>query len=106
MLTAATTTSFQPQAQIITMQLANVFLLLAALAYICCWTSHVKVARWYLVAVAFADYGHIYAVYAGLGAEAFWNVGQWNDTVWGGVGVSAFLNVNRWLTVLGLFGRL
>lgn len=76
------------------------------MAVICCWTPHAKVARYYLIAVAFADLGHIYAVYRGMGPAGFWDFGQWNDMVWGNVGASTFLNINRWLTVLGVFGRL
>lgn len=97
---------FSPQALAMTMQMANVLLLLGAIAIICCWTTYTSIARWYLIAVALADFGHIYGTYKGVGPEYFWNIGGWNDMVWGNVGVSAFLNVNRWLTVLGLFGRL
>lgn len=81
-------------------------LLLAALAVICCFSSSVTTARWYLVAVAFADYGHIYSFYLGLGPEVFWNISQWNEIIAGNVGVSVVLNVVRWLTVLGVFGQL
>ncbi|KAJ3532724.1 hypothetical protein NM208_g8310 [Fusarium decemcellulare] len=95
---------FIPQAVALSWQITNIFLLLAAVAVICSWTKHREIAIWYLIAVAFADFGHIYAVYRA-GPEYFWNVGAWNDMTWGNVGVSAFLNVNRWLTVLGGFGR-
>lgn len=54
--------------------------------------------------MAFADYGHIWACYQGVGPEVFWDLGSWNDMLWGGVGVSAALNAFRWLTVLGAFG--
>ncbi|KAL1837581.1 hypothetical protein VTK73DRAFT_4646 [Phialemonium thermophilum] len=97
---------FQPQARAMTFQTGNILLLLAALAVVCCWTPRAATKRWYLVAVALADYGHIYGTYLGLGPEAFWDVSQWNDAVWGAVGVSGFLNVFRWLTVLGVFGGL
>lgn len=86
--------------------LGNVYLLLAAIAIICCFSTSVTTAKWYLIAVAFADYGHIYASYRGLPAHVFWDVGQWNDVIWGNVGASIVLNVVRWLTVLGAFGRL
>jgi len=89
-----------------TLQMGNVLLLIAVMAVICCWTTHASVARYYLLAVAFADLGHIYSTYRGVGQEYFWNVGQWNDMVAGNVGASVFLNINRWLTLLGLFGKL
>ncbi|KAF4971539.1 hypothetical protein FZEAL_9823 [Fusarium zealandicum] len=94
---------FTPPAQVLSWQMGNIFPLLAAIAVICCWTKHGEVAVWYLIAVAFADMGHIYAVYRA-GPDYFLNVAEWNDMTWGNVGVSAFLNVNRWLTVLGVFG--
>lgn len=98
--------SLQPQALVLTLQMGNVLLLLAALAVVCCWTPRAATSRWYLVAVALADYGHIYGTYAGMGRDAFCDVRGWNDAVWGSVGASAFLNVFRWLTVLGVFGGL
>ncbi|KAI1090855.1 hypothetical protein F5B19DRAFT_461311 [Rostrohypoxylon terebratum] len=101
-----TASAVPPQALVPLLQLANVYLLLAALAVLCAFTSHRSIARWYLVAVALADYGHVWATYRGVGEQAFWNVSEWNDMLWGGVGVSAVLNVLRWLTVLGAFGRL
>lgn len=97
---------FTPQALSVTLQLGNVFLLLAAIAVICCWTKHPEIARRYLIAVAFADLGHIYAAYKGLGHEVFWDLTQWNDVAYGNIGASAFLHINRWLTVAGLFGKL
>ncbi|KAI1761715.1 hypothetical protein GGR53DRAFT_469017 [Hypoxylon sp. FL1150] len=93
-----------PQALVLLLQLANVYLLLAALAVLCTFTPHAVVARWYLTAVAFADYGHIWACYKGVGPDVFWDVGTWNDMLWGGIGVSAALNVVRWLALLGAFG--
>lgn len=94
-----------PQALAMTLQMGNVYLLLAALAVVCCWTTHTPVVRWYLISVALADLGHIYGTAKGMG-PAFWDLGTWNDMVWGNVGASAFLHINRWLTVLGLFGSL
>ena len=98
-------TPFPQQAQILVYQLGNVYLLLALLALVCCWTTSRSVVRGYLAAVALADLGHIYAVYRVLGSETFWDVGQWNDMIWGSVGVSAILHVNRLATLLGVFGR-
>ena len=98
-------TKFSPQAEVLTLQAGNVLLLLGAIAVICSFTNHPEIAKWYLIAVAFADYGHIYASYRGMGQD-FWDVSTWNDMAWGNVGVSAFLNVNRILTVMGVFGRI
>jgi len=97
---------FTHQALSLTLQLGNVLLLLAAIAIICCWTRHPEIARRYLISVAFADIGHIYAAYRGLGPEVFWDLTQWNDMAYGNIGASAFLHINRWLTVVGLFGKL
>jgi len=97
---------FTPQALSLTLQLGNVLLLLAAIAVLCCWTRHPEIAREYLIIVALADIGHIYAAYKGLGPEVFWDLTQWNDMAYGNIGVSAFLHINRWLTVAGLFGKL
>ena len=99
------TTSLTPQAEALTLQMLNVLLLLAPMALICCWTTNSTTTKWYLISVAFADLGHIYATYRGVGHEYFMNPAEWNDMVWGNVGVSAFLHVNRWLAVLGVFGK-
>ena len=98
-----TAVAFTPQAQALTLQVGNVLLLLAAIAVICCWTRHREIAFGYLVVVALADFGHIYASYCADPAY-FWDVARWNGVMAGNVGVSAFLNVNRWLTVSGVFG--
>ncbi|KAI0191472.1 hypothetical protein EV127DRAFT_428423 [Xylaria flabelliformis] len=96
--------SFPPQAQILTLQLVNVYLLLAAMAVICSWTTHARTARWYLAAVALADYGHIWACYVGVGLDLLLKPAEWNDMLWGSVGVSAFLNIVRLSTLAGVFG--
>ncbi|GAP86448.1 hypothetical protein SAMD00023353_1901350 [Rosellinia necatrix] len=96
--------SFPPQAHIMTLQLVNVYLLLAAMAVICTWTTRASTARWYLAAVALADYGHIWACYVGVGLNLLLQPAKWNDVLWGSVGVSAFLNVVRLLTLAGAFG--
>ncbi|KAK3936177.1 hypothetical protein QBC46DRAFT_270207, partial [Diplogelasinospora grovesii] len=96
---------FPPQALSLSLQMSNVLLLLGFMAAICCWTTReAAVTRCYLLAVALADYGHIYAVYASLGPERFWDISAWNALIWGNVGVSAFLNVNRLLAAGGVFG--
>ncbi|KAH9906241.1 hypothetical protein F4778DRAFT_725082 [Xylariomycetidae sp. FL2044] len=95
-----------PQGLVLTLQVVNVYALLAAMALICCWTTNAATAKWYCFAVALADYGHIWACYRGVGPEVFWDpLGSWNDMLWGGVGASAFLNLVRWGTLVGVFGR-
>ncbi|KAI1819320.1 hypothetical protein F4861DRAFT_527433 [Xylaria intraflava] len=96
--------SFPPQAQIVTLQLANVYLLLAAVGVICSWTDHARTARWYLAVVSLADYGHIWACYVGVGLELFLKPSEWDSMLWGSVGVSIFLNVVRLSTLAGAFG--
>lgn len=103
---AISASDFSPQALSQTLQLGNIFILLAVVAVICCWTPNRDVTRWYLLALAVGDLGHIYAVYRGVGPEHFWNFAGWNDMTWGNVGVSAFLHLNRLLTVGGLFGKI
>jgi len=66
----------------------------------------VFLCRYYLTIVAFADLGHIYSSYVGMGSTYFWDVGSWNDMAWGNVGVSVFLCINRIATVLGVFGSI
>lgn len=100
-----TAASFQPQGLVMTMQLGNVFLLLAFIALICVWTPHPEVARYYCLAVGLADWGHIYSTYRGVGHEYFFNPSGWSDMIWGNVGVSVFLNVIRFATVAGVFGN-
>jgi hypothetical protein len=95
-----------PQAHVMVLQTANIFVLLAGMAVACCWTPHADIAKKYLFIVAVADIGHILSVYKGFGDESFWKFSDWNDLVWGAVGVSVFLNINRWATLLGFFGRI
>ncbi|OQN97533.1 hypothetical protein B0A48_16687 [Cryoendolithus antarcticus] len=103
---AAAASPFTPQAEVMLYLLGNVYLLLAALAVICCWTRHRSIMQYYLLVVAFADLGHIYATCRVFGWEKFVEFAQWNDMAWGSIGGSAFLHVNRLATLLGLFGRL
>jgi len=86
--------------------LGNIYLLLAAIAVLCCFTKHASISRNYLLIVACADLGHIYASYCGMGSTYFWDFGSWNDMAWGNIGSSAFLCVNRISTALGLFGKI
>ena len=59
-------------------------LLLGALAVVCTWTHDSRVIKGYLISVAFADWGHIYAAYQGIEAAqtgAFWAWRDWNDSM-------------------------
>jgi len=96
-------------AEIIILQVGNMYWLLAAFAVLICFFSTPRVARWYLLIVAIADLGHIWAVYQGMskgsaGVAQFWDWRNWNDMVAGNVGISLFLCLNRVTTVLGLWG--
>ncbi|KAK0666806.1 hypothetical protein QBC41DRAFT_146192 [Cercophora samala] len=97
---------FSPQAETVTLQLVNVFLLLAGLAVVCSFSKDRFTVKGYCTVVALADYGHIWAIYKGLGPEGFWEFGKWNDLVWGGVLASVLLNLVRWGVVFDVFGRL
>ena len=101
-----TVEKFSRQAEAQTLQIGNIFVLLAAMAVICCWTKHREVAKWYLLAVAFADWGHMYASARGVGLNYTLDVRNWSAMFGGNFGVSAFLNLNRWLTVLDVFGTI
>ncbi|KAK1749662.1 hypothetical protein QBC47DRAFT_395449 [Echria macrotheca] len=102
---SVTASAFTPQSEILTLQIINIYaLVLAPAAVACSFTRDAFTAKVYLFFVALADWGHMYAVYKGVGPEYFWNVQGWNNMVAGGVGVSAALNVFRWATLLGLFG--
>lgn len=96
---------FTPQAEVLTFQMGNVLLLLAAMALICSWTPHSEVTKWYLISVAVADLGHIYTTYRG-NSQHFWEPATWNAHVCGNIISSAFLFMHRVATVLGLFGPL
>ncbi|EXJ65681.1 uncharacterized protein A1O5_11208 [Cladophialophora psammophila CBS 110553] len=104
--TAVSDLLFTGNALSLTLQLGNVFLLLAAMAVICCFTVHPEIARRYLIAVAMADLGHIYSIYCALGDKVFWDLNQWNQMTYSNVGVSVFLHINRLMTVAGMFGQL
>ena len=52
---------------IIALQLGNVFLLLGGIAVLVCFFSDRVTAKGYLLIIAFADLGHIYSSYVGMG---------------------------------------
>jgi hypothetical protein len=97
-------------AEIIVLQVGNIYWLLAALAVLICFFSTPKTVRGYLIIIAIADLGHIWAVYQGMshgrgGAAQFWDWRNWNDMIAGNVGASVFLCLNRVMTILGFWGR-
>lgn len=67
-------------------------------------TNDPKLVRNYLVALAIADVGHIYATGLVLGWDATLDVVGWNYMTWGNVGVTFFLFVNRLFYFVGFFG--
>lgn len=101
-----TAKEFPPQALGMTLQMANVLLLLALLALVACFSQDPFTVKAYIASVALADYGHIYGTYKAVGDEYFWNVGGWNSAVAGHVGASLVLNAFRLLTLAGAFGSI
>ncbi|CAI7618876.1 unnamed protein product [Penicillium manginii] len=67
-------------------------------------TTESKVIRNYMIGLALADVGHVYATYLGMGWDAFADVGAWNALTWGNIGATAFLFFNRLLYLAGFFG--
>jgi hypothetical protein len=68
-------------------------------------TREPRLTKYYLAAAAAGDLGHIYASYAVMGSDMFWDFGGYNDMMVGNVFVSAFLWFMRMGTLGGLFGR-
>ncbi|KAF3926807.1 hypothetical protein ABW20_dc0100977 [Dactylellina cionopaga] len=88
------------------LSLANVFLLLAGAQFLCCHvSSEPRIARAYILIVTFADYGHIWAAYKGIGYELLVNPKEWNDVTFGNIGISVILNMMRIAYLAGLFGK-
>ncbi|EAW09279.1 uncharacterized protein ACLA_034820 [Aspergillus clavatus NRRL 1] len=98
--------TIHPTSASLAFQLSNLYGLLCLLGIgICHATTEPKVLRNYLVALAIADFGHIYATYAWMGREAFVDVANWNALTWGNVGITGFLMVNRIAYLAGIFGE-
>ena len=68
-------------------------------------TTEPKVLRNYVIALAIADIGHIYATYLGMGWDSFADVASWNALTWGNIGASGFLYVNRLAYLFGFLGE-
>ncbi|PGH28852.1 hypothetical protein GX50_08400 [[Emmonsia] crescens] len=91
--------------QAISYQLGNLYLLLMMAGVAVLYsTSEPKVVRNYMIALAIADLGHLYATYWCIGFHDLINVKQWNDLTWGNVGATGILFVNRVAYLLGAFG--
>ncbi|KAJ5233976.1 uncharacterized protein N7469_005742 [Penicillium citrinum] len=67
-------------------------------------TTEPKVIRNYMIGLAIADVGHVYATYLGMGWESFADIGAWNALTWGNIGVTSFIFINRIAYLAGLFG--
>ncbi|KAJ5668271.1 uncharacterized protein N7477_006841 [Penicillium maclennaniae] len=86
-------------------QLGNVYFLLSLVGIGVLYTStEPKVLRNYLIGLAIADVGHVYATYLAMGWPAFVDVGAWNALTWGNIGATGFLFINRLLYLCGAFG--
>jgi hypothetical protein len=68
-------------------------------------TREAKLTKLYLAAASIGDLGHIWASYAIMGGELFWDFGSYNDMMVGNVVVSAGLWGMRMATLGGVFGR-
>lgn len=98
-------TPLHPSTVVLAYQLGNIYLLLMSVGVgVLYSTSEPRVLRNYLIALAIADIGHIYATYVVMGWDAFVDVGAWNAVTWGNIGASGFLLMNRIAYLLGIFG--
>ncbi|KAJ5153249.1 uncharacterized protein N7482_009727 [Penicillium canariense] len=94
-----------PSSLALAYQLGNLYSLLFLIGVaVLHTTTEPKVLRNYLIALAIADVGHVYATYLGMGWNAFVDVGAWNALTWGNIGATAFLFFNRVAYLLGIFG--
>lgn len=97
--------TLHPSSVALAYQLGNLYSLLFLVGVgVCHATTEPKVLRNYLIGLAIADVGHVYATYLAMGWDAFVNVGAWNSLTWGNIGVTAFLFVNRIAYLWGAFG--
>lgn len=67
-------------------------------------TSEPHVLRNYLIALAIADIGHLYATYLAMGYVSFVDYASWGQVAWGNIAATVFLFVNRILYLVGAFG--
>ncbi|KAJ5116226.1 hypothetical protein N7456_000574 [Penicillium angulare] len=99
-------TTQHPSSVALAYQLGNLYHLLFLVGVaVLHTTTEPKVIRNYLIGLAIADVGHVYATYIAMGWESFVDVGGWNALTWGNIGATGFLFANRILYFLGLFGK-
>jgi hypothetical protein len=86
-------------------QLGNLYLLLGMCGVAVIYgTSEPHVLRNYLIALAIADIGHLYATYLAMGYVSFVDYASWGQVAWGNIAATVFLFVNRILYLVGAFG--
>lgn len=94
-----------PSSTALAYQLGNLYFLMSLVGMGVLHTStEPKVLRNYLISLALADIGHVYATFLAMGWEAFADVGSWNALTWGNIGATGFLFINRVLYLSGVFG--
>ncbi|KAJ5594306.1 uncharacterized protein N7459_000514 [Penicillium hispanicum] len=94
-----------PSSTALAYQLGNLYSLMFLVGVAVLHTSkEPRVLRNYLIGLAFADIGHVYATYLAMGWASFADVAGWNALTWGNVGATGFLFVNRILYLSGAFG--
>ncbi|CRG82876.1 hypothetical protein PISL3812_00222 [Talaromyces islandicus] len=90
---------------VLSYQIANIYGLVGLLAVgVIYGSSERHVVRNLILSLAVADIGHMYAMYAVIGLEAFLDVASWSPVAWGSIGFTGFLFVNRVAYLLGAFG--
>ena len=100
----AWTSSNWPTTKILTLQLGNVYGLLAMVGIgVLYQTTEAKVVRNFILACAIADLGHLFVTYTVM-ERHFWDVSHWNDVAWGNIGVTTFLFIIRCLYLAGTLG--
>ncbi|EED13812.1 hypothetical protein TSTA_100560 [Talaromyces stipitatus ATCC 10500] len=104
-LASPPTLPHHPSVLALNYQLANIYGLVGMLGVgLIYGTSEIHVLRNAVVALSIADLGHLYATYAAMGPDTFFDVASWSLVSWGNIGFTAFLFVNRIAYLLGLFG--
>lgn len=94
-----------PSSTALAYQLGNLYSLMFLVGVAVLHTSkEPRVLRNYLIGLAIADIGHVYATYLAMGWASFADVAGWNALTWGNIGATGFLFVNRVLYLSGAFG--
>jgi hypothetical protein len=100
-------TDFHESTLALAYQIGNLYFLLMMIGTAVLYsTSERTVIRNYMIALAIADLGHVYAVYLTMGADSFYDVTTWSAISWGNIGATLFLFVNRIMLFLGWFGEI